>query len=427
MEKVRVESVDELRERINGFGSGILFRGQTEHSERNGFPYIGTSFDRHGCIPPVMIKWHNYAKSILSGSFGKELESFTFTHAILQHYGWRSWYVDCTTSPHVAAWFASHCFRSKFSVALVEDYEERPVFLKHRPAVYEFVEGKGCLYLFDREIAEQNCGSTDLAQMQIPKARLRAASQSAWLLGPLQNKPIPKEAFVAQITAPRQALRDLAQEGGIFQTSDLFPSESEDPILRVLLSLPWKLIRGIDPDPDPLGIPAFQRSLDLPEYHESLSKIIPPNIAFYKGDSVGNPTPHEGIVISVADSILYGSPDRVESLHFPKVQKLAEQHREVVFEADDLMRHPNMLDSSRYQKGLVVARQACGAVALCELVVEHPGLDLTSSGAARGWFYRINSDGTWFRQPNKEECDCGHASTHLRHLESLRIVESLLP
>jgi len=424
MKNFRVESVDELRERINVFGSRILFRGQTNHYARDGFPSVATSFDRHGCIPPIMIKWHNYAKCILSGFFGKEFESFTFTHAILQHYGWRSWYVDCTTNPHVAAWFASHCYRSKLSAVLVEDHKERPVFLKYRPAAYDFSDGNGYLYLIDQKIAEQNCGLTDLTRMKLPEARLRAAAQSAWLLGPLQNRPIPNEAFLAQITAPRQVLLEMAQEGEIFQTSDLFPNQNEDPILRVLLSLPWKLIDGLEPDK--LGIPAFQRSLDLPEYHDSFQKIMPSNIAFYRRNSIGDPSPGEGIVISLEDSILYGSPDKNGSLRFPKVQKLVEQHREVVFEVDDLMRHPNMLDSSSYQKGLVVVQQPSGVIGLCELIVEHPGLDLTSSGPARGWFYRINADGVWTRETHEEECRCGHDPTHLRHLESLSIVESLL-
>jgi hypothetical protein len=98
----------------------------------------------------------------------------------------------------------------------------------------------------------------------------------------------------------------------------------------------------------------------------------------------------------------------------------------VIFETEDLLRHSHLIHSSTYQKGIVVVSDDDGSIAVCELVVEHPGLDLTSAGPARGWFYEVDSDGIWQRRAHPEECPCGDIPTHSRHLDSLTIIEHFL-
>ena len=424
MQKITVRSIEELRRKIGEFDSPVIFRGQVEHFGDSGFPTIGTSFDRNGCVPPVMIKWTNYACNILRPVFGSQGDSLEFTHAILQHYGWRSWFVDCSANPAVASWFACHVYRENFSGGIYEDYEERPVHLKYRLACYEFDDGEAHLYVIDRTVAAQSAGLTDLSAMALPDAKPRAQAQAAWLVGPLQNREIPKEAYLAHITGPRSIFRDFAKDAGIVRTADLFPSEDEDPILRVLLSLPWKLTDRLGTAPS--SIPMFERSLNLPEYHRLNFKIASPNRAFYQRKSIGRPPHGEGIVIPISETVLYGASTSELPTKFPKIHALVMKHGTVVFEADELVRHPHMIASCTYQKGLVVAKQPCGAIALCELLVEHPGLDLISAGPARGWFYTVGDDGTWIREENGEECDCSDDTIHLRHFDSLKILEELL-
>jgi hypothetical protein len=55
-----------------------------------------------------MLRWCRYAKSVLDiylTGYSNPLES---SQALLQHYGWRSFDVDCSTDPAVGTWFASH-------------------------------------------------------------------------------------------------------------------------------------------------------------------------------------------------------------------------------------------------------------------------------------------------------------------------------
>ena len=63
---------------------------------------------------------------------------------------------------------------------------------------------------------------------------------------------------------------------------------------------------------------------------------------------------------------------------------------------------------------------------VCELVVEHRGLDMTRAGFNKGWFYRRQSDGLWVRECHPEECDCGSSDVHGPHISALHIAEAFL-
>ncbi|RWX58947.1 FRG domain-containing protein, partial [Mesorhizobium sp. M4B.F.Ca.ET.089.01.1.1] len=149
MEEIAVTTVEELREVVRGLGYGVLFRGQTSHYLKGGNPSVVTSFDRKGCIPSQMLKWSRYAESALEAYIGPVARSLDFMQALLQHYGWRSFYVDCSASAAVSAWFASHVYSDKRSLELCEDCGERPVMLSKRMARYDYADGDGHLYAFD--------------------------------------------------------------------------------------------------------------------------------------------------------------------------------------------------------------------------------------------------------------------------------------
>ncbi|MBV8891620.1 hypothetical protein [Bradyrhizobium sp.] len=65
-------------------------------------------------------------------------------------------------------------------------------------------------------------------------------------------------------------------------------------------------------------------------------------------------------------------------------------------------------------------------IELSELMVEHPGLEMTGAGMVPGWFYRIDDSGIWTREAHPDECDCGGDKVHLRHISALYIVEAYL-
>ncbi len=409
------------------FEGHALFRGQNAHFEENGLPSIKTSFDRNGCIPSQMPKWCRYAGNVLDVYIGAAGKTADFTQALLQHYGWRSFYVDCSATAAVAVWFAAYSYSVRDSVELCEDYEERPVMLIKRMARYEFVEGDGNLYVFDKAVAEQRVGVIDLAALKIEAARPRTATQDAWLLGPLHNSLVPPECFSAHITASRSVFREYAAEEGLIETYDLFPSAKDDPILRALLGLPWKKIARPD---DGMKLPFFRRALDVLEYHDSFVKIAARRTAFFQGACIADHGSidggkYGGIAVRVPEIALFGVA-RDAPLRFPTVRALLAKHRAVAFEIDELIQHANLGGTLLYQKGIVVTAHEPNLIDLCELTVEHPGLDLTSAGMNPGWYYRVGPDGLWTREAHPDQCNCGNEDVHLRHVSALHIVERYL-
>jgi hypothetical protein len=77
--------------------------------------------------------------------------SLEFTQAILQRYGWRSFYLDASSSPEVSSWFAAHTFSSTRKLELCEDCFEDPVFLKKLAANYAYQDGQGILYVLSKQ------------------------------------------------------------------------------------------------------------------------------------------------------------------------------------------------------------------------------------------------------------------------------------
>ena len=428
MKQLKVTSTDELRQIFSEFGDNVLFRGQVRHYLENGLPSVVTSFDREGCIPSKMLKWSRYASNVLDVFVASADKSLGYDQAILQHYGWRSFYVDCSASPAVASWFAGHEYsNNRQARELCEDYEERPLMLIKRYASYSFVEGEGHLYVFDKVRAAKTIGLVDLEILGVDGFKPRTQAQQAWLLGPLRNKVVPSDCFVAHITGSRKVFRDYAAEEGFAETNQLFPNSSDDPILRALLGLPWKKVP--DPDGKPF-IPFFRRALDLPEYHESFVKIAPPSTAFYQGATVGNfgtvdGVAYEGIVVAVPEIALFGSSD-FRPLRYPKVLQLLAEHRSVVFEIDELIQHANMGGQVLYQKGVAIIAHEPNLVELSELMVEHPGLDMTAVGIVKGWYYSVDDKDGWSRVQHPEQCDCEDDRTHERHISALHIIEHFL-
>ena len=428
MKTFAVSNLAELETALATLDPSSLFRGQINHFVNDGAPSVVTSFDRKGCIPSRMLKWSRYADSVIGAYIDLSAVSTDFTQALLQHFGWRSFFVDCSSSAAVAAWFASHTYHDKSRVELSEDCEEDPVMLVKRMARYELEDGTGHLYVFDKEQVAELIGAIDLSVLAIDGYQTRTSAQQAWLLGPIRKSEVPLEGFRAHISAPRVVLSEYAAKYGFKSTSDLFPPIDKDPILATLLRLPWKLIDHPENTPD--SIQFFERALDIPEYDDSFQKIAAKGVAFYKGASVAerdsiDGVKNGGVIVKVPEIVLFGTADEAP-LKFVKVLELIAEHGAAAFEIDDLFLHAPMRGSMLYQKGVVAILHEPDLVELGELMVEHPGLSLTSAGLVPGWFYRVADDGVWSRVIHADQCDCGNEEHHLRHVSALHIVEEFL-
>lgn len=431
MKKFKVNSLHELEEIIPTFGQNVLFRGQLEHYGTPEELSIKASFDRTPCIPTETMKWLRYASNVLEGFIGGHVNDMSYVQALLQHYGWRSFYVDCSSSPAVSAWFASHKYTNSFRIDMCEDCGENFIWQRKKHADYHFEDGDGHIYVIDKSIAT-GVGLVDLATLQVDGFFLRTQAQKAWLLGPTLGRPVPKECFIAQITASRTVLRDYAVAHGLTDTNSLFPSPASDPILKALLELPWREIESIR-DPN-FPVPVFKRTLELPEYQDSFEKIAPPNIAFYQGRKISeifssidslNGKLTNGEILSLPEVILFGSADDKTPLYFPQVESLLQGKKYIAFEIDEIIKRSNIGYDLVYQKGIGVISHEPELFEVCELIVMHPGINMTNVGFSPGWFYRREPNGLWVHEHHDGECSCNNDKIHKRHISALHIVENL--
>jgi len=316
-------------------------------------------------------------------------------------------------------------------IEMCEDCFELPIWLRKLSAHYEFQPGTGHLYLIDKEATMQKgIRLHDLSRMQIPPARPRFDAQEAWLAGP-QRGNLPVECFHSRIEADRQVFADFAAEAGLASTDDLFPSRASDPVLDALLSLPWLEIRMDGDRESKFDIPAFRRSLELPEYHDSFTKIHLPHQAFYRGTTIGEMVKQEGFnklpftIRDVPETVIFGhaNPKRAK---FPEIIKILEGEPFAAFEVKNLIRSTETGPSKSYGKGLTLQMKVDGLVELGELSVDHPGTQLVGCGVNRGWHYKIEDDGAWSRYEHRDDCPCGDDDRHERHFSALTILDHWL-
>lgn len=414
MRTIDCRTVGDLSQAIEALGPDVLFRGQEkDYRTADGQPDLRTSFTRLGCIPPRMLKWQHYARQILRtfvrGRTGSD--DLATDQAVLQHYGWRSFFLDATRDPAVAAWFAGHGFRSRRRGELIEDAFEEPLMVRRQSAWYEAADGVGVLYALSRR-ALRKCGiqAVDLEEIITSTGRPRYQAQAAFMVGPLRDA-LPLDCVVAQITAPSEVFRAWASSRRPLSPETLFPGPEDDPVLSALLAAPW-VCRG---KLGSMGI--FDRGLELPEYDVRDLRRTGAATAYYSRywiADVAAGSPFRDTVFYLTDeSFFHGVPPA--DAPFPCLTRLLDDTPFVAIEMDGLFQPPLAAGSRHYGKGVLVERQTDGLILLCEISVEHRGLQPGGFGLVRGFYYRPDADGRWVRVDHPEQCDCGNAAHHDHH------------
>lgn len=418
MKEWHCKSLSELKDAIEALPPGTLFRGQTkEYLRDDGGPDLRSSIERHGCVPDRMLKWWQYSRFIL-GTFVKSFDAasdIATDQAILQHYGWRSFFLDATSSPQVAAWFAGHEYKSNRAIELVEDCWEDPLFVIREEARYEPAEERvGCLYVIGRKGLRRNdIQAVDLVEIATEAGSHRCSAQSAFMVGPL-NGNLPDDCIVAKVRAPTSVFREYAAQGTSLSQEYLFPRSASDPFLAALSSVPWVKIYG---DKE-AGIDFFDRGLGLPEYDASSMKRNVPSVCFYRRFWIADILPAESAFLEThfylcGETIFHGTAGSLTE--FPKITELLKEVTSVAVELDGLIAYPYSQGGS-FAKGIYLERQEDGCILLTELAVDHHGLRPAGFGITRGVYYTPKEDGNWERIAHTEECDCGHESHHTHHL-----------
>lgn len=415
-----------LRQWFDSMPSDIIFRGQRRHFGEDGKTGLTSSFSRTNCATPLMFKWIHYTKDLLRGMSNSKYEDVNdeFSQALLQHYGWRSFYIDVTSNFSVAAWFASHTFNMKPFISAVEDCHEHCIQLTHQNASYSLGNELGHIYGFCRSTLEENgIGVVDLSILKPLDFIPRYSKQHAMLLGPLRET-ISSSLIHAHLKCPASILAEAAALEGFDRTEDLFPTQDEDAILDTLLRLPWTSA-NID------GLSIFKRGLPLPEYDLRPEKILPPHNAFYSpswiaDDRGGDELPFTmATFIRVPEDIFYSQPTPT-SQRLEKVTRLLRERRCIAIETDGILRFPEFSDDSVYGKGVFICLVDERTAEISSIFMEHPGTIITSMGITRPWTYRLSGDGIWVRIAGSQDCPCNNPQIHFHNFWVVGSVEYLL-
>ncbi|NMG01044.1 FRG domain-containing protein [Aromatoleum toluolicum] len=427
MNEITITTLADLDEAFAKYSDGYLFRGQVKHyaAPVSGEVSISTSFKRHGCIPDLMFKWSHYSKAIIRAFGGGNYHdiSLELSQAILQHYGWRSFFIDLTKAPHIACWFAAHQYVEKRVVQMCEDYEESPVWLVHKEASYVETDQVGHIYVVDSAaLTTAGVDVHDLTQTQIEDGTLRPHVQSACLAGAIDGL-LPPQSVVAHLVVEHQVLTAVCAKCGVTQLDDVFPSREQDFVLRALLDIPWQRIDADTP------IPIYGRGLEIPEYDLRFVKHLPPSIAlsgeFWVAENRGDvDSPFLNIPFyRLHEGAYYANTN--EPFDLGEVSALLRRHRSIVVELDGLISIPEMRQDYEYEKGAYIERVDDNLVCICGLVVTHPGQVVSGMGTVVGWYYRIDGN-TWTRVEHTDQCPCNNSLRHELQFSLLRILNEAL-
>jgi hypothetical protein len=366
-----------------------------------------------------MLKWSHYSHAILRSfvrNFDEQPDLAT-DQAILQHYGWRSFFLDVTSAPAVAAWFASHTCETKRSINMAEDCFEDAAMLIHEAARYSEADATGVLYVLSKKaLRAHNIQAVDLQEIITAQGQPRYLVQSAWMVGPL-DEAVPSDCIVAKILAPASALNEYAAEAGLKTQLDLFPAPANDPVLKALLSVPW-VHRPLEDDNDPFQLLFYARGLSIPEYGWEPEKRHPDNIAFYRSYWIANEFgPHEpfsnATYLLTPEFSFYGTDETGRPC--PSLVKFLERHKSIIIEMDGLLRHPQ-LGGCEYGKGVHLALLSGDLVRIGEIWVEQRGMRPLSYGTTQGRTYRIDGNKILQPEPRPDDCPCGNDAVHQHHL-----------
>ena len=417
METIHLQTAEEVADSLAGLADGKnVFRGQTKHyKDAAGNVSITTSMDRHGCLPQRTRQWTYYANVILHAFCGRPMWSDRDADlALLQHYGWRSFFIDASTSSAVAAWFASHSFSKDDRFEFVDLESGDSVLAYREHAHYSPADGDGYLYVMARdELSAAGVRISDLERCwPNDKWRTRMLEQRAAMLGPLSDGRLPALAVGLCIQAPAKAFREFAASEGFTTAAQLFPGRSVDPVLHCLLSVPWEQVQP----------QMYIRPLLLPEYEAPTRDDLTEDTFFSKANWIADDRPPP-----LADAMFFRAPELLSFATGPaeatnELERLVEKLGTVVIETEGLLLRPNLVGKAEFGKGVVLASTEPGTISVSELVVEYLGTRV--AGVAVNLAYRYRAEGgAWVRTAAAEDCPCGDDARH----DHLLAMASYLP
>jgi|GEM_PF-2971603 len=291
---ITVQTYDELINIVNKIqpsknDHAIVFRGQCEN-----YGTVVTSMAREGCHYTKTFRWNILSSKIANKYIlGKKETRDRFsgpsslTAAILQHYGYRMFFLDVTSDINVAIYFASNSFNMNpiFYKAIIDNHELSKAV---KCARYDASKNEyGYIYVFEVPIAnnydpQQHGEYVDLSKV-MPKSCRRIFRQQCGLIFSRwrrEDKGDLKDFLVKKIRIknPLSGIPKTKQ----FSQRYLFPDPNDDLFYKELLEAPfiqWDLDTDI-----------FEKIIDVPEYISGASPTQDENETYRKLDKVYMPS-----------------------------------------------------------------------------------------------------------------------------------------
>lgn len=246
----------------------IVFRGQVTDYPLTASIFRGeSSLPAPGCDPFLTASWSNYCRRLLANLSETIIDAPSACLALMQHYGYRSFFVDVTEDPEIALWFALNKFVKKVVPIFVDSLNLRSA--KVMWARYELVSN-GFIYVLG--VTKKLFGERYFSLMKItPTIATRVFRQKAGAISCTGIRRHADDLLLCKIEIS-DPQKDLINKVRGIKTEFLFPPPYEDRVYKSLCTIPYYV--PYNREIGPLNIQLAESILPVPLFANSLRDIV---------------------------------------------------------------------------------------------------------------------------------------------------------
>lgn len=419
---IEINTMEELLDKLSFFSKeNYLYRGQIKNYSDGNYEYsFQTSFDRVRCIPYYQIKWQYYCNLILDIMTNEkwinnivEINRLKYVEALMQHYGWRSRFIDLTSNPLVSIFFACYTFSKKTVMYAMEDCYENFLIEVKNEATYNVGDNEyGYLYAINHEkLASKYPNMLINLKEGLVYTDLRPVRQAGYLLENCDGKlnSVMSECIVEVLKIDKNVLLECCHLNNI-TVKWLFPSNEIDFIYNMLLSMPRKEYVF-----DGIGSNFFQKPLIIPEYNIEFRKFQVPEVAYYSQYWTRDIVDQNINFLKYQNSREYRCKDDFIFHILPSIDNRMEckelletllEHNSILIEFDNIFQG-YFIEEDVYQKAIYIEKEE-DIISFSEIGVQVNGRVKRGIVSFPSIYFR-NIDNTYLEYVKHEDkCKCGN-------------------
>lgn len=412
-----IESYEELESAIASVASAhpeclILYRGQRQLYDS---VRAGRGRPNYHSAPLVESGWASLADKLL----GLEDSRPDLAQSILQHYGYETFFVDLSSDPKVAAWFATNDFSSERNLYIGNQMRLVNVASYEKPA-----NSIGYFMVFaipDPEALKDRGRLVDLSELDTDF--LRPHRQQGWLLlDRPPTRPTPDDFLIATFEL---ALPEFEVE----IEAELFPTEDEDRAFAKMREMPYVQFDQYSDEDDENPTACAVRLLNFPEYQfgnnhkwNDVTLYEPLPMREWKIWRANLRDAVDGPDADIKDTTKISiSPTAYELLEGADSAPLKwpELGKDGLFFTFCQLDHDKYIDHGPPYQGVWLQRDS-------DLIFETPMEVVDDSLSVLGGHPFFFKDGVIERQEMPKSCRCDHPETHNKRLEMMLRIQHLV-